>query len=826
MSVTTVTKTWSEWKLYGAGYAWSTWYIANATITLTRNTGSDTATVQVDASMTTTSGDNSLGAWECVISINGASSGGGEKTFVISNAGLHIKNTAYTASQTYTVGVGVSAGTLTGTIKMHLAGYPGNQGEYSPSQEWSLTYDTKGTPSQATWSNYNWGKASTITIQRTVPDFRETVELVWQDDTSHPVNIRTYSQSSATSISYTIPYASCPTNAKTRSAKIRVKTYNGDSQNATLIGTWETSAVTVSLLSGDTAYLPTISANPVCEAYNDVVSALGTDTAVAQYSKLNVKADSANVYPKYSATIVSYVVTFSNGSTASGSQLNHISSVIQSAGTVNWTYKVTDSRGYTAEKNGSYTVINSSAPSIPPENVTVYRGDSSGNAQDGGAYIYATATATCESLNGHNTVTLQGRVGSGSYQNMTNGTRKTLMSNADPNTQYVVTLKATDLLRFTTMDFILPSADCPFHIPSGKHGMGIGMKAQASDNTLYVGYDTKFYGGIVKHDSVNNRDADLIQLTPKLAQTLATAINSNSNLNTATFCEVGQYFCGANTTVATLSNCPTGDAFTMSVYAPNQRDYDLPTGYTRYRVRKILTYNGAEYIQQVTKNPSDVWTFGAWYMVNTSLASEDGNVAQWLKASVRRPTSLDFTHIYDSQKVHARLDQSSSSLSGGVNSIFGEGYVLTFMWDTNARWDSQFFIPDADGAKPAYRVYIPSQSQWGAVHRFAITDVTKTDITSLTNGATIDSGYGGCYYEVCNNLLHLHIACGGLTANTEKDIYTMPSGYRPSDRPVNTGNGGNFASMSSISRLRVLNTGKVTVISTDTHACADLWYYI
>ena len=822
MSQTTQTLSWEEWRLWGQGYAWSTRYTASSVITVTRNIGSDTATVKVDTTMTTPSGDSSLGDWQCIISINGASSGGGEKTFTVASAGYHAERSSFTATQTYTVNVGVSAGTLSGQIKMRIGGYSGYQGEYSEVKAWSLTYDTKGTPSQATWSNAYFGNASTITIQRTVPDFRESVYLVWQDDTSHPVTIRTYSQSSATTISYTIPYNALPTTAQTRSAKIRVVSYNGSTQ----IGTWETSAVTVTVKSGDTTYLPTLSANPVAEAYNDVVSALGTDTAVAQYSKLNIKADSANVYPKYSATIVSYVVTFSNGSTASGSQLNHISSVIQSAGTVNWTYKVTDSRGYTAERSGSYTVINSSAPSIPPENVTVYRGDSSGNAEDGGAYIYATATATCESLNGHNTVTLQGKVGSGSYQNMTNGTRKTLMSNADPNTQYVVTLKATDLLRTTPMDFILPSADCPFHIPSGKHGMGIGMKAQASDNTLYVGYDVKLYGGLIKHDSVNNRDADLVQLTPKLAQTLATAINSNSNLNTATFCEVGQYFCGANSTVATLSNCPTGDTFSMSVYAPNQTDYDLPTGYTRYRVRKILTYKGAEYIQQVTKNPSDVWTFGAWCMVNQSLASEGGNVAQWLNSAVMRPTSLDFTHIYDSQMVHARLDQSSSSLTGGVNSIFGEGYVLTFMWDTNAKWDSQFYIPDADGKAPAYRCYIPSQNQWGAVKRLCTNEVTKTNITSLTNGATILSGYGGCYYEVCNNLLHLHIACSGLTPNTEKDIYTMPSGYRPSDRPTNIGIGGDFSSMSSVSRLRVLSTGKVTVNSTDTSAIADLWYYI
>lgn len=484
MSQTTQSFSWEEWRLWGQGYAWSTRYTASSVITVTRNIGSDTATVKVDTTMTTPSGDSSLGDWQCIISINGASSGGGEKTFTVASAGYHAERSSFTATQTYTVNVGVSAGTLSGQIKMRIGGYSGYQGEYSEAKAWSLTYDTKGTPSQATWSNAYFGNASTITIQRTVPDFRESVYLVWQDDTSHPVTIRTYSQSSATTISYTIPYNALPTTAQTRSAKIRVVSYNGSTQ----IGTWETSAVTVTVKSGDTTYLPTLSANPVAEAYNDVVSALGTDTAVAQYSKINVKANKSDVSLKYSATIVSRVVTFSNGSSAATDQTNHISSLIQSAGDVTWTYTVTDSRGFKVTRTGTYTVINSSAPSIT--SVTVYRGDSTGTAVDGGAYIYATATATCESLNGHNSVTLQGKVDSGSWQSMTNNTRKTLKSDADANTQYVVTLKTTDLLRSTEQTYIVASASLPLHITPDKKGIGIGTKGTSGSVT--VGLDAKF----------------------------------------------------------------------------------------------------------------------------------------------------------------------------------------------------------------------------------------------------------------------------------------------------------------------------------------------
>lgn len=826
MSVTTQTLTFPEWRLWGQGYAWSTRYTGSVVMKVTRNTGSDTATVEITATMTTPSGDTSLGDWECVATINGASSGGGEKTFSIASAGYHAQNSSFTVTQTYTVGVGVSAGTLTGTVKLHIGGYSGYQGEYSDAQSWSLTYETKGTPSQATWSNYYFGNSSTITIQRTVPDFRESVYLVWQDDTSHPVTIRTYSQSSATTISYTIPYNTLPYNATTRSAKIRVVTYNGSTQ----IGTWETSAVSVTIKTGDTHYNPTLSANPTCEAYNDVVSALGTDTAVAQYSKLNVKAKKSNVVVStdcpsgQTVTIASRVVTFSNGSSASADQENHISSVITSAGTVTWTYTVTDSRGLKVTRTGSYTVINSSAPTI--SNVTVYRGNSSGTAEEGGAYIYATATASCESLNGHNTVTLQGKVDSGSWQSMTSGTRKMLQSGCDANTQYVVTLQATDLLRPTTQTIILPSKDVPFDMPETKHAVGIGMEAQASDDTLYVGYKAKFYGDIIKHDGVKNIDVNIPQAYEPLVA-YGTAIASNSNLNTATFANAGLYYVDQSATAQTLTNCPTTNAFTMIVRNITKTYTDTQSRAWQYIVREIIAINGDMYEQRAyAEATAGSWTFGAWYWIDQSLASEGGNVAQWLKASARRPTSLDFPHIYDSEKVHARLDQSSSALTGGVNSVFGEGFVMTFMWDTNAKWDTQFYVPDADGKAPAYRCFIPSQNQWGAVKRLCTNEVTKTNITSLTNGATILSGYGGCYYEVCNNLLHLHIACGGLTANTEKNIYTMPSGYRPSDRPTNIGIGGDFSSMASVSRLRVMSNGNVTVNSTDTNSIADLWYYI
>ena len=603
-------QSWDEWRLWGPGYGWSTRYTATCKITVTRSIGSDTATVKVETTMTTPSGDTALGSWQCIPTINGATSGGGEKNIVVASSGYHAEGSSYSATQTFTVGVGVSAGTLSGTVKFRIGGYAGYQGEYSEAKSWSLAYDSKGTPSQATWSNYYWGKSSTITIQRTVPDFKEAVYLVWTNDTSNPVPVRS-TPGSATTVSYTIPYNKCPTNAKTLTAKLRIVTYNGETQ----VGTWESTNYTVGLLTRDTTYLPTLSTEPVCEAYNDVVAALGTDTAVAQYSKINVKAASGAVSPKYSATVVSRVVTFGNGSSASADQTNHISSLIQSAGAISWTYTVTDSRGYTVTRSGTYTVINSSAPSIT--NVTVYRGDSGGTQQEGGDYIYATATATCESLNGHNSVTLQGKVDSGSYQNMTNATRKTLKNNADANTQYVVTLKATDLLRATTQTIIVPSLDLPVHIPSGKHGMGIGMKG-TSDDTLKVGYDAKFYGGLIKRNVTANRDEDIWRFSPSLVGGWSSdgmpSIVANDNLNQAKLCKIGRYGVVSTAIAQTLTNCPVSTEFSFEVFSPTATTYDDESGTWKYRVRRITLWDGKTYVQKCqTSGTGGVWTYGNWY---------------------------------------------------------------------------------------------------------------------------------------------------------------------------------------------------------------------
>lgn len=96
-----------------------------------------------------------------------------------------------------------------------------------------------------------------------------------------------------------------------------------------------------------------------------------------------------------------------------------------------------------------------------------------------------------------------------------------------------------------------------------------------------------------------------------------TEIPSPADLNTAAYLKVGNYFCRRDDFVQMLTNCPCSDAFMMQVYSPLSTTIDNEDSAFIYRIRKIMTWRGDEYVQQCNTNGSaGVWTFGAWEKVS------------------------------------------------------------------------------------------------------------------------------------------------------------------------------------------------------------------
>ena len=335
-----------------------------------------------------------------------------------------------------------------------------------------------------TVAGLHYGVPTSFYMSRKSSNFRERVTMTSGNTT---LTIKTTDTADA-NFTYKLDRDYTPNTAYPSSSTwtVAVYTYNG----ATLVET-KTYSYTWTIADWDLdAYYPYASYS--VQAYNDVVSALGTDTAVAGYSKINVVASLSNAHGVHNATIASRVVQFQDGRTVSGANdTNHISNLINTAGSYSFTYTITDSRGLSKQYSGSYTVINSSAPTL--NTFTCYRGDSSGNASDSGTYIWILTVGSCDSLNGHNSFVTSARIDSGSPATLTDSQWTYLTSSASPQSTYVVTVTIADLLRSTSYTKTIQSEDIPIVIREGGKGVGIGAYCEG-EGLISVGY--QFSGAI------------------------------------------------------------------------------------------------------------------------------------------------------------------------------------------------------------------------------------------------------------------------------------------------------------------------------------------
>ena len=96
-----------------------------------------------------------------------------------------------------------------------------------------------------------------------------------------------------------------------------------------------------------------------------------------------------------------------------------------------------------------------------------------------------------------------------------------------------------------------------------------------------------------------------------------TAIPANTDIKTTNYIKVGKYVCSSSATAATLVNCPTTVAFNMEVFSPLSDTIDNETSSQWvYRVRKITTFSGEIYVQEVNSgSTAGTFYYGAWKQV-------------------------------------------------------------------------------------------------------------------------------------------------------------------------------------------------------------------
>lgn len=123
------------------------------------------------------------------------------------------------------------------------------------------------------------------------------------------------------------------------------------------------------------------------------------------------------------------------------------------------------------------------------------------------------------------------------------------------------------------------------------------------------------------------------------------------------------------------------------------------------------------------------------YLKANSYVSPDGRIS-----------SANLTHQYPEDKVSKKLNISSSSMSTGKPS--SDGFIETFFWDNDGKYDSQLFLPNTDGIRPSFRTRGGGDSWSGSWRELA----WKSDIPTKTSDLTNDSNFMvSDFITVCNN---------------------------------------------------------------------------
>ena len=317
-----------------------------------------------------------------------------------------------------------------------------------------------------------------------------------------------------TSYKWTVPVsmASSVPNGTSILVEILCSTYNG----STHLGDKTTSF---------TAYVP-----------SSVVPSMGTPTAtmvdngvpsdwgvyVKGYSKVTIAMTS--VSGSYGSTIKSYSITGPNLSSKSSSAT---SGVLGSAGTNTYTCTITDSRGRTASKTVSISVVDYSKPSI---SVSASRCNSDGTVSSSGTYVSFTAYSTYASVSGKNGTVGLASCNGVSTNDFYSGVTKILAANCAINTSYTLTVSVTDTLGSSASASVtIPTASRIMNVRANKSGIAFGKFAE-TDNVFDIGMNTRIDGEL--HISKMIHNYDLLWTNPDIASEFGSKtldINLRSN---------------------------------------------------------------------------------------------------------------------------------------------------------------------------------------------------------------------------------------------------------------------------------------------------------
>ena len=374
----------------------------------------------------------------------------------------------------------------TGKITVRVTGwFYSSTNVDSGNVSWDLPTIPRATTPTVSPTSVALGSAVTISMPRAASAFTHTVTYSFGSTSG------TIGSSLGTSTTWTPPLslASQIPSATSGTATITCKTYNGSS----LIGT-KTASLTLTVPS---TVVPTINSVGVSEAVTAVTDAFG-DRYIQNLSQLNVSVDSSGAY---GSTIKSYQTSLDG---VNYIQQAFTSNVIKTAGTLNATVKVTDSRGRTAQSSFEVSVVEYTKPTIT--SMVYERCDSDGTQNSSGTSTKVTIAGVVYPVDGQNTKALKLKYRSMADEVYTERVLTisdwtfsvdTIVNNTDPTVTYEYIAELTDKINTNTPEtFKMTTGIVTLSRLAGGKGVTLFGEAEEEGFVVDGGKPAKFSGDV------------------------------------------------------------------------------------------------------------------------------------------------------------------------------------------------------------------------------------------------------------------------------------------------------------------------------------------
>lgn len=330
-----------------------------------------------------------------------------------------------------------------------------------------------------------------VNITRNSSSFTHTVQWKFGSHTQINSNV-------STSSTYTIPesWLDAIPNSVSGTGIVTVTTYNGNNK----IGS---SSKNFTVQAASTV-APTFTGIAFTRIDEEVPSGWG----VYVKTKSKVKAAITGAAGVYGSTIRSYHIS---GGGYSGTASSLTTGFLNTAGTVTFTAKITDSRGRTATKTSSISVVDYSPPQISA--ISAFRCNSSGAAQDNGNYVALSAIFSGASVSGKNLI-------SGKYRYMKAGSTwsdltaitsdsQKIISGILPECTYTLEIQVSDAFSVISKQTTIYSSEIIMDFKAGGDGVAFGKTAEEK-GMLDCGWNAHFRKHIYidNHHSIYGYDPD------------------------------------------------------------------------------------------------------------------------------------------------------------------------------------------------------------------------------------------------------------------------------------------------------------------------------